>query len=145
MFPSCRLRAHPTSIPISRATASTAFRAAATRPFYSDIERGTATLRAAGLDAAYETQLAERPVTFNARLAYLDRRTEGGTASASFAALPGASYALASLAPEGGAVQAGLGAQMALGPDSRLRFDLAGEWGRDYQEWTAAFGLDIQW
>lgn len=111
---------------------------------YSDIERGTATLRA-GLDAAYETQLAERPVTFNARLAYLDRRTEGGTANASFAALPGASYALASLAPEGGAVQAGLGAQMTLGPAARLRFDLAGEWGRDYQEWTAAFGLDIQW
>ena len=111
---------------------------------YSDIERGTATLRA-GLDAAYETQLAERPVTFNARLAYLDRRTHGGTASASFAALPGSSYALASLAPEGGAVQAGLGAQMALGPASRLRFDLAGEWGRGYQEWTAAFGLDIKW
>lgn len=111
---------------------------------YSQADRWSTTVRM-GMEAAWEAGSAETPLRLHTRLAYLHHFAGGGGLNARFNALPGSSYALSSLAQDGGALQAGAGASLALGPAASLRFDLAGEWGNGYHDFSAGLGLDFQW
>lgn len=111
---------------------------------YDGLDQWTATLRA-GLEARWDTAIDGGSLSFYTRLAYLHRFASDGTTGAAFTALADSYFDLESLTREGGAAAVAVGAVVALGPRTDLRFDVSGEWGRDHRSLTGKAGFNFKW
>ncbi|TPW33084.1 hypothetical protein FJU08_00495 [Martelella alba] len=108
----------------------------------SDILRGTVE---AGIGFDTAAGRVPRSFSINGRAAYVYRYGNASGATASFIALPGYGFTIASNAPTGSAVAANLGATIRISTQTDISFTAYGEWSPDYSTLIASAKLRYIW
>ncbi|WP_176082997.1 autotransporter-associated beta strand repeat-containing protein [Martelella sp. HB161492] len=108
----------------------------------SDILRGTVE---AGIGFDTAAGRVPRSFSINGRASYLYRYGNASGATASFIALPGYGFTIASNAPTGSAVAANLGATVRISTQTDISFTAYGEWSPDYATLIASAKLRYIW